>query len=249
MKCDKCNYELHENMDKCPRCSEPCNDVQKYRYKVSDRVELVLDVPSRQRGKGARVLAIVLAIVFILIVVGLLCFDSAAMGNNMEDENSYTIDELLACASTLEAQRVEQIAHDLEADMDLNDLARLVPYLSQKYIDDFVRTKIDGISIASDISFIAPYVGGDVLDIIAKKLYSDKGLLEIAVIAPYLGQDVIDECVINVYKQTKKLQDIACISHYVSKHTSNIIAEDALKSYDKQAIKIILPLTDQDILD
>jgi len=144
-----------------------------------------------------------------------------------------TMEELAEVGPILSVNQVDKAAetvmHETGSDMDLTDILKLAPFLSDDFINEIAAEAFEKSEKLSEITPLLDYMCEDTINEIAKRTFEKTGKLdELSSILDYMCEDTIDEIAAKALEM-HGTDAIAPIIDYVS--------EDVLKNYLRKKLK------------
>ncbi|RDI39143.1 DNA-binding XRE family transcriptional regulator [Falsibacillus pallidus] len=151
-------------------------------------------------------------------------------------------EEFMNAAPVLKMEQADSIFNQLKAEITIDELSILAPFISQDYIDEWAAKEFGENGISS-LAAIAPFLGQEKIDEFAVKDFEQKGIAELSSIAPFVSQNTLDECARSSFEK-EGISSIVAICPFIEGELLNELALEAIAAKGIQEIAPILPFLD-----
>ena len=174
-----------------------------------------------------------------------------AQTENTTEKSNIDIKEVAKVAPFLSQDFIDEIAKKrLDETNDAKSIADIIPFVSEDIIDEFVLKSYRETGSTKSFAGILPFVFEDTIDMIAQdRLEKTNDGNSISDIIAFVSEDIIDEFAMKCYRETDDLKRIAGITPFISEDVINEIARQALQKHGLSGVAPILPFIDSEVLE
>lgn len=171
----------------------------------------------------------------------------AAIDAVTQEHASATVEDVQEAAPFLTQEQTDRAA--TKCCIPLEELVEVAPFVSQKFIDDYVEKTVQETGCLKDIRKLAPFVSTNLLDRFAEEKFKQTGELDsIKAILPFISNTKLKELTRTAYNQG----GIPAVKHaapFVETVVMDELARDALKKHGLGGLSPVLPFISSYILE